>query len=173
MFSGLRKHIDYSAPIWGKFSFISPNGWTLLGLISSGLAGWFFHSGEPVRAALAVALAGVFDTIDGGVARFTGKKTRFGAIFDASLDRLGEGMIYAGLAGRYPQAVWALVFSYMVSYVRAKDDSIRVGVAERGERLALLVAFALAGWLSWGLWAIAGLAAVSFLMRLDYARNHL
>jgi CDP-diacylglycerol---glycerol-3-phosphate 3-phosphatidyltransferase len=86
--------------------------------------------------------------LDGRVARLTGRRTRFGALLDSSLDRCAEFALYGGLAyhfrGRWVEGLAALAFlgSVMVSYTRARAEGLgfecREGLMQRAERLVAL-----------------------------------
>jgi CDP-diacylglycerol--glycerol-3-phosphate 3-phosphatidyltransferase len=100
--------------------------------------------------------SGLFDILDGQVARQGGKTTTFGAFYDSTLDRIGEGAVFSGLifyfldgplpADLKPRAIGAslvaLVASLIVSYARARAEALgvenRVGIAARAERILLL-----------------------------------
>ena len=82
-------------------------------------------------AGFVVLAAGVFDMLDGGLARATQRVTRFGGILDSTLDRLSEAVLLLGLIYMYASnqqpaysllAGLALVFSLMVSYIRARVE---------------------------------------------------
>ncbi len=74
---------------------------TALGLVLSLGAGLAFFEGWFRRGAVLAALAGLCDLLDGQVARRGAVGSRFGAFLDSTLDRLGEGLVLAGLAGFY------------------------------------------------------------------------
>ena len=59
----------------------------------------------------------------------------------------------------------------MVSYVRAKDDRVKVGIAERTDRGAVLILASFFGFVETGLWTIAVAAAITVLMRLIEAKK--
>jgi CDP-diacylglycerol--glycerol-3-phosphate 3-phosphatidyltransferase len=90
------------------------------------------------------------DPIDGTVARLSGKVTRFGALFDSTLDRYSEFFIFFGLmfyfkSGRMLIVVMlALMGSIMVSYIKARAESLGQkefrGLMQRPERIILLIA---------------------------------
>jgi len=135
---------------------VHPNTITTVGtlfVIGSGVA---FGMGE-IRLGGALLLAsGVFDILDGQVARQGAKMTTFGAFYDSTLDRVGEGAVFSGLifwflAGPLPSelkvpalgaALLALVASLVVSYTRARAEALgvecKVGIAARAERILLL-----------------------------------
>jgi phosphatidylglycerophosphate synthase len=140
---------------------IRPNVITTIGtliVVGSGVA---FGFGE-IRLGGALLLAsGVFDILDGQVARQGGMMTTFGAFYDSTLDRVGESAVFAGLAiyferGGVPEgrqtaalgiALGALAMSMLVSYARARAEGLglecTVGIAPRAERIVLLGAPAL------------------------------
>src|SRR5881396_999844 len=135
---------------------VNPNTITTLGtllVIGSGVA--FGYSAIRVGGVL-LLLSGIFDILDGQVARQGGKITTFGAFYDSTLDRVGEGAVFTGLifyfltgplpADLKPRAIAAglvaLVASLLVSYTRARAEALgvdcKVGIAGRAERILLL-----------------------------------
>jgi CDP-diacylglycerol--glycerol-3-phosphate 3-phosphatidyltransferase len=135
-------------------SRISPNAITVMGtlvVIASAVgygAGWVRLGG------LLYLLSGVVDTLDGAVARGRGQTTKFGAFFDSTLDRLGDGATYTGIAVLYLLApagtlahrelaiitcLVAIIASLMVSYARARAEGLgidcKVGLVQRAERI--------------------------------------
>jgi CDP-diacylglycerol--glycerol-3-phosphate 3-phosphatidyltransferase len=122
-------------------------------LVASGVA---FAQGRVRLGGLLLLLSGVCDTLDGKVARSSGRVTSFGAFYDSTLDRLGEAALFAGIAlyfasGGVPDAlvpiavvaaVAALVAGLMVSYTRARAEGLglecKVGFAQRAERILAL-----------------------------------
>lgn len=105
---------------------------------------------------LLLLLSGLFDILDGQVARQGHRSTNFGAFYDSSLDRVGEAALFGGLAlhflrgGLPPQlvtigvmlAIAALSASLLVSYTRARAEGLgfecKVGIAARAERILVL-----------------------------------
>jgi CDP-diacylglycerol--glycerol-3-phosphate 3-phosphatidyltransferase len=137
-------------------SGIHPNVITTVGtvvVIGSGVA---FGLGEIRLGGLLLLVSGVFDILDGQVARYGGMATTFGAFYDSTLDRVGESAVFAGLAIYFlhaplpPQlvtpavgaAIAALSTSLLVSYARARAEGLgvenKVGIAARAERVLLL-----------------------------------
>src|SRR5213593_2062607 len=113
---------------------VHPDAITTVGtlvVIGSGVA---FGTGAVRLGGLLLLISGIFDLLDGQVARQGGKITTFGAFYDSTLDRIGEGAVFAGLifyfwtgplaADMKPRAVAAglvaLVASFLVSYTRAR-----------------------------------------------------
>lgn len=173
MLSKLRKWWDpFSEKIFRPLSFLPPNLITIFTPIFGAFAGYFIYLEKFKLASLFVFLSGFFDLLDGAIARASGRKTKFGAILDSTMDRLSEGLIYAGASFHYPlMSALALIFSYLVSYVRAKDDRIKVGVAERGDRIFLLIFFLYFEKLELALKIVTLLAFITTIQRLKMARE--
>jgi CDP-diacylglycerol--glycerol-3-phosphate 3-phosphatidyltransferase len=135
---------------------ISPNVITTLGALVVVAAAVAFRMGS-IRVGGALILAsGLFDLLDGLVARSAGTSTKFGAFYDSTLDRLGEAAVFTGIAlwfihGGIPTArlglgvgmcMAALASSMLVSYTRARAEGLgleaKVGIAQRAERILVL-----------------------------------
>ena len=155
---------------------LPPTFWTVVGFLFAVVAGLLYatHSSQPYLAALAIVCSGIFDVIDGAVARVTNKISKSGSFNDSTLDRLAEVAIYSGIiyAGyTYSLVVLlALGFSILVSYTRAKGDSLSVtlsgvGIGERAERLLVLIFFTLVGYVWIGVFVVLVLAAITFAQR--------
>src|SRR6266699_3623346 len=135
---------------------VRPNLITTLGtavIVGSAVA---FALGWTRWGGVLLLLSGLFDTVDGRVARRGGMVTTFGAFYDSTLDRVGEAALFSGIAiyflrggvapGRVTLAVAAcivaLTASLLVSYTRARAEglglSVKVGIAQRAERVLLL-----------------------------------
>ena len=117
---------------WLALSKIHPNVLTFIGLVINIWAAWLFAQGSFRWAGVVVIGAGVFDMVDGRVARATSQVTRFGGFFDSVLDRYSDLALYMGLlvyyavAGRTSYVVLSAVAtagSVMVSYSRARAES--------------------------------------------------
>ncbi len=164
---------------------LSPTAWTLFGLGVSFLAAVaFWTSGYRgmLLGGLLILVSGFFDTVDGAVARATGKVSKRGAFLDSNFDRVAEVAIYlgilaGGLAGAYP-VLLALSLSLLVSYSRARAESLGtslsgVGIGERSERLLVLSASSILGLTSWGVWIVALIAGFTFVQRVFSASKAL
>ena len=141
---------------------VTANGVTILGLAITVVGSLLLASERPV-AALAVLLVGTLaDTLDGQLARVAGGGTTFGAFLDSTLDRVSDAVLAAAIAwlgaARGDQllfwaAIVALISSFLVSYVRAKAESMglkaNVGLAPREARLTLLL-------IGIGIWGVLG-----------------
>ncbi|HLZ47247.1 MAG TPA: CDP-alcohol phosphatidyltransferase family protein [Candidatus Limnocylindria bacterium] len=142
---------------------VTANAVTVLGVLVTIAGSALLASGRPL-AALVVLLAGALaDTLDGQLAKAAGGGTRFGAFLDSTLDRvsdaaLGCGAAALGAALGDPLLFWSalvgLVASFLVSYIRAKAESMgataAVGLMPREARLMVLL-------IGVGLWGLFGL----------------
>lgn len=139
---------------------LNPNFFTTIGFIISIIAAFVFADGHLRMGGALVLLAGTFDIIDGRVARATNRETRFGALYDSSLDRYAEVIMFFGLAYFFVYQAWhqemnavmafvaafsvnvALGGSVMVSYVRARAEGLgfecKVGYMQRPERIVYI-----------------------------------
>jgi CDP-diacylglycerol--glycerol-3-phosphate 3-phosphatidyltransferase len=160
---------------------LNPNALTVVGALVSLGAAFAFAAGEIRLGGGLVVLGGFFDLTDGVVARQTGRSTTFGAFFDSTLDRFSDLTVLAGIAIYYAGAgspalalvaAVALVASAMVSYARARAESIVIldaGVFERGERTGVLALGALFGLLPAALVVVAVGASVTVVQRIALA----
>ncbi|MBW2541893.1 MAG: CDP-alcohol phosphatidyltransferase family protein [Deltaproteobacteria bacterium] len=147
---------------------LNPNLLTVLGAIGSIVAAAAFAEGWLVCGGILMLASGFFDLVDGVVARHRGIATRFGAFLDSTLDRLADVVILVGLSihfarigepGNVLLVGAALTVTVLVSYsaARAKHslpEGINVGFFERGERVGLLAAGAILGFLVPALWIL-------------------
>ena len=163
---------------------LSPNSITVAGVVITFIAAVVLYMGQLRTAGLLILLGGLFDTVDGLIARNTGKSTRFGALLDSSLDRYSEFIILLGSAayfihleeyGTSAGAMVALCGSFMVSYTRAKAESlgfeIKLGIMQRPERIVLIGLSALIHITAFKsvIWLVAVLANLTALQRLRFA----
>jgi CDP-diacylglycerol--glycerol-3-phosphate 3-phosphatidyltransferase len=111
---------------------VSPNGVTIFGVVMHAPIAWLIATGHPLWAAVLLVIFGLFDTLDGELARLQGTTSVKGMLLDASTDRFKEVMLYVGVgyflaAGDSPTlAVWAVAAcgaSVCVSYVKAKGEA--------------------------------------------------
>jgi len=132
-------------------------------------------------AAILLLLSGFFDALDGTIARLYGQVTKFGAFCDSLIDKVGEmlilsAIVLAGLCSVF-WGLWAISSSILVSYTRARGESeganMKVGIAERPERLLILVVLTLVGFIDLGIVAISALATVTVVQRVRHAYKEL
>jgi CDP-diacylglycerol---glycerol-3-phosphate 3-phosphatidyltransferase len=170
---------------------ISPNVLTFLGLVINIVAAVFFgyaNSQNGVRmflfAGLVIIGAGIFDMVDGRVARQTNQVTVYGAFFDSVIDRYSDVVLFFGLLVYYARGnrffyvvlvAFVMVTSLMVSYTRARAEALigqcKVGFMERPERVVLIIIGALFN--RWGamapvLWVLAVLSTTTVIHRISY-----
>ena len=170
---------------------ISPNHLTFIGLlINTGSAVLFGYGNEHnyVRmflfAGLVIIGAGIFDMVDGRVARLTDQVTVFGAFFDSVIDRYSDVVLFFGLVVFYARgnrllyvflADFVMATSLMVSYTRARAEALigscKVGFMERPERIVLIILGAL--FERWGamapvLWILAVISTITVVHRIAY-----
>jgi len=162
-------------------SKIHPNVLTFIGLVINIGAAALLASGQFRWAGAAIIGAGLFDMVDGRVARETNRVTRFGGFFDSVLDRYSDLFLLMGLLVWYGSinvpfyvVLTAVVMtgSVMVSYTRARaENSIptcKVGFMERPERVVLLIIGALFDRFPEVLWVIAALANLTVVQRMVF-----
>jgi CDP-diacylglycerol--glycerol-3-phosphate 3-phosphatidyltransferase len=162
-------------------SRIHPNVLTFLGLVINIWAAVLFAAGSFRAAGLVVILAGLFDMVDGRVARETNRVTRFGGFFDSVLDRYSDLALFMGLLVYYASinrffyiVLTAIVMtgSVMVSYTRARSElsipKCKVGFLERPERVVLIIIGALFDRMAPVLWVIAALSNLTVIHRMIY-----
>lgn len=171
---------------------ISPNVLTFIGLVINTIAGILFgyanaqnHDRFFLYAGLVIIGAGIFDMVDGRVARATGQVTTFGGFFDSVIDRYSDVALFFGLLVYYARAnrffylvmvAFVMVSSVLVSYTRARAESLiescKVGFMERPERIVLVIIGALFDhWHAMAavLWVLAVLSTITIIHRIVYA----
>ncbi|MFB3825466.1 MAG: CDP-alcohol phosphatidyltransferase family protein [Bryobacteraceae bacterium] len=162
-------------------SRIHPNVLTFIGLVINIYAAYLFAAGHFRWAGLVVIGAGLFDMVDGRVARETNRVTRFGGFFDSVVDRYSDLSLLMGLLVYYASinrffyiVLTAVVMtaSVMVSYTRARSENAipkcKVGFLERPERIVLIIIGALFDRMAPVLWIIAVLGNLTVIHRMIY-----
>lgn len=136
---------------------LSPNAVTLVGLIITLLASYFYAKGSFRIAGLILLLAGLCDAIDGEVARKANKVSKFGAFFDSTIDRFEEFFVFGGILFYYSMVrqdillsivvYLILLGSIMTSYIRARAEGIGFsptsGPMDRPGRYIYIVLFSI------------------------------
>ena len=166
---------------WLALSRVHPNVLTFFGLLINIAAAFLFAAGRFRWAALVVILAGLFDMVDGRVARETNRVTRFGGFFDSVVDRysdlgllVGLLVFYASINRFFYVVLTAVVMtgSVMVSYTRARAEctipKCKVGFLERPERIVLIIIGALFDRMAPVLWVIAVLSNLTVIHRMIF-----
>ncbi len=179
---------------------VSPDAVTLIG--TAGVAAGalvFFPRGEFFWGTITITLFVFSDLVDGNMARQAGVSSRWGAFLDSTLDRVADAAIFGGLALWYAGsgndnalcavAIFCLASGQVVSYTKARGESIGLPVAvngliERAERLVIsLVAAGLSGLQIFGapswigvllpiaLWIVAAGSLVTLIQRVVTVRR--
>ncbi len=161
------------------FFRINPNILTFFGVVISFWAAWNFGTGKFVQGALIVILAGLFDMLDGEVARLSRSETHFGAFYDSVIDRYSDIILLMGLMVWYARqqmlgyvVLVGVVFmgAVMTSYARARAESLisscKVGFMERPERIVLLIIGGLTHRMEAVLWVLAVLGNWTVINRI-------
>jgi CDP-diacylglycerol--glycerol-3-phosphate 3-phosphatidyltransferase len=162
-----RGFIDSGAAFFGRLG-MHANTLTILGCLLQLGAGVIVATGHLSLGGVVLAATAVFDAFDGALARQRGGATRFGAFLDSNLDRVAESGVLLGLAWYFmnqPGQVEeflvyaALVGSWMVSYARARAESLGIqckdGLFTRVERTIALILGLVTGWIVPVLWILA------------------
>src|SRR3954469_6396794 len=162
-------------------SRVHPNVLTFLGLLINIWAAFLFAAGNFRWGAVIVIAAGLFDMVDGRVARETNRVTRFGGFLDSVLDRYSDLGVLVGLLVYYARinrfgyiVLTAIVMTgtVMVSYTRARAENTiprcKVGFLERPERVVLLIIGALWGRMAQVLWVLAVFSNITVIHRMIY-----
>lgn len=137
---------------------LGPNSITLIGVAVQAIVALLIVDGRLLVAGLVAVVAALLDAFDGAVAKALGRETKFGAFLDSTTDRLSDALYFAPIAWLYgirpdigardepwvaAVALVALVAGFLVSYVKARAEALgfdcRVGIAERAERLILVI----------------------------------
>jgi len=167
---------------------VSPNVLTFIGLVINIAAATLFGfaNAENQRrmflyAGLVIIGAGIFDMVDGRVARATGQVTTFGAFFDSVIDRYSDVALFFGLLVYYARAnrffylvlvAFVMTGSVMVSYAKARAEALigqcKVGFMERPERIVLVIIGAVSNRMAPVLWVLAVLSTVTVIHRILY-----
>ena len=162
-------------------SKIHPNVLTFLGLVINMAAAALLAVGRFRLAGVVIIGAGLFDMVDGRVARETNRVTRFGGFFDSVLDRYSDLALLVGMLVWYGSinrpfyvvlTAIAMTGSVMVSYTRARAENTiptcKVGFMERPERVVLVIIGALFLRMAQVLWVIAVLSNLTVVHRMIF-----
>jgi CDP-diacylglycerol--glycerol-3-phosphate 3-phosphatidyltransferase len=158
---------------------------TIGGIGSAASALYFFPKGEFLTGVLWVSGFVIFDLFDGAVARASNKGvSKWGAVLDSTLDRLSDAAVFIGALLFFinsddrlvPLIIVAAVSAFMVSYIKARAESLNIvcdgGIAERSERLIIaLAAYALHGFkvdyaMAAGMWILVFLSFITMAQRM-------
>ncbi len=151
----LRRNFDPLVRVLDRAG-VHPNAVTVAGFLLAILPAWLLVRHQFVWAGIALALTAPLDFLDGQLARYSGKITRFGALLDSTLDRISEFLLLGGYIVHYQghpalqvQLFFLLMFAILVSYVRARGEglgvSVTAGPMDRAGRYLAYTLLTLAG----------------------------
>jgi len=163
-------------------SGITPNALTFINLALNIIAAYVIATGHFLLGGILVLVAGLFDLLDGALARFTKQTTRFGAILDSVVDRISEAAILCGLLIWYiPQEeasleivliLIVLIGSFLVSYIRARAEGLgwqcQAGLFTRAERVIVLAIGLLVNQIFIALCVLVVFVFITVVQRLVY-----
>ena len=169
---------------------LTPNWITLAGVALHAVMGWLILDGRLLAAGLLAIFASFFDSFDGAVAKARGTTSRFGALLDSTTDRISDALYFIPLAWLYAVspdtvdhsekwvaavAIIAMVSGFMVSYVKARAESLgfqcNVGIAERAERLIVIIAALIFDVVPIGVCILAVASTITFVQRILHVRG--
>jgi CDP-diacylglycerol--glycerol-3-phosphate 3-phosphatidyltransferase len=163
---------------------VRPDALTIAGWVLSVCAATLFAHSYTKTAGAVMLFAGLFDALDGAVARESNLMSSFGAFLDSTLDRLSESAIFVGIVFFYASSSMpyealltglAMTFSLMTSYTRARAEGLgfecEVGLLERAGRVVILSLFSLTGFLIAGVGLVAVGALVTTAQRIFHVRR--
>ena len=172
---------------------VSPDAITVLGTLAAVLTALMcFPQGYFVAGTLLITFFALADLLDGTMARLSGTSGPWGNFLDATLDRIADGAIFAGFIwwALNNDNVWvglaaslALVTGQVTSYAKARAEAVgataNVGIAERAERLIIILTAAFFTGLGVpyilpvALWIIGGLGLITVVQRIIHVRGQL
>jgi len=157
---------------------LSPNFWTSVGLVFALVSAMVYGLGIEyglVIGGVLLLVSGFFDMVDGQVAKVTGKTSKKGGYLDSMFDKIAETAIFLGiLVGGYAEpylVLLAITLSLLVSYARAKSDSLNVklqgvGIGERAERLLVIAIIGIIGFMGIAVLIVVIIAAITLIQRM-------
>lgn len=185
----LKSHLNrIGEPVFRKIHLwgISPNALTFAGLGISFISATLLTAGQFFWAGVATLGAGLFDMLDGGVARARGGSDRFGAFLDSIVDRYSDLFLLMGVLLFYARqgrlalvglCCLAILGTVLIPYARARAECFlpqcSVGWMERPERILLLAAGALLELMPWALALLTLLTHITVLQRVHYCWKRL
>ena len=159
---------------------LNPNTLSIIGFIITIFA-CYILSFNLLTGGVLILFGGVFDVLDGVVARINNKTTRFGAFLDSVLDRYSDAFILLAIAYNLEKAsdrtgvvlcLGTLLGSFLISYSRARAEGIgeecKHGLMERPERIILISIGAISGFIIPALWVLVMLTNFTVMQRIYY-----
>ncbi len=169
---------------WLSSMRVRPDTLTVVGWALALCSAVLFGMGYTRVAGAVMLFGGLFDALDGAVARESNRMSSFGAFLDSTLDRLSESAVFVGLVFFYASAARpyeallagvAMTFSLLTSYARARAEGLNieceVGLLERAGRIVVLSVLSILGLPTAGLCLVAAGALVTTAQRVLHVRR--
>ena len=169
---------------WLSIMRVRPDTLTVIGWTLALFSAVLFGLGYARIAGAVMLLGGLFDALDGAVARESNSMSSFGAFLNSTLDRLSESAVFVGLIFFYASTAHpygallagvAMTFSLLTSYARARAEGLnidcKVGLLERAGRVVILSVFSIAGLPTVGLGLVAAGALITTVQRILHVRR--
>jgi CDP-diacylglycerol---glycerol-3-phosphate 3-phosphatidyltransferase len=163
---------------------ISPTLLTLTGLGINAAAAFLYFGGFIGIAGLVILFAGVFDMLDGAVARASEKASGVGGFTDSVVDRYSDFLMFGGVLAYFAAhrdllmtlvSAATLCGAFLVSYVRARAELVipkcAVGLMERPERIIVLAAGSIFGFLNAAVWVLCITTHLTAFHRIIFTRK--
>ena len=181
MLSGSLGHfLDKPLSSFARRVNLHPNVFTIAGFLITAVAAVTIPM-DLILAGILIIVSGVFDMLDGIIARVNNRTTKFGAFLDSVLDRYSDAFLFLGFAWYFHKSasmtgvflsLGAMVGALMISYTRARAEGLgkecHVGLMERPERVILMAFGALTGWVLQVMWLMLVLTHVTVIQRFFY-----
>lgn len=181
MFSEKLGHVfDKPLENFAKKIFLKPNTLTVTGFLITLLASYILISDLRFGGMMVIA-GGLFDILDGVVARVNKKTSSFGAFLDSVLDRYSDALILIAIALNFWKSnnhsgillcIGTLIGAFLISYSRARAEGLgskcTYGIMERPERIILISFGAITGLMIPVLWVMVILTHFTVLQRIFY-----
>lgn len=167
---------------------LTPDAVTAFGTVGTAAAAFIFLTrGSFLIGTIVIALFIFSDLMDGTMARLSGRSGRWGAFLDSTLDRIGDGAIFSALLiwfarsdqwGMVTATTTCLIGGMVISYAKARAEGLgmtcETGLAERGERLLIVMISTFLAGLGVpyvqpvALWFLAGMSLITVGQRMRY-----
>ncbi len=160
---------------------ITPNILTFTGLVINIIGALFYYNGWILMGGVVILCAGIFDMLDGAVARESNTVSKIGAFTDSVVDRYSDFIIFGGIIAYFAKGgntgetilvLFILCGSFLVSYVRARAElvipSCDVGFMERPERIIILALGSILNFFMLSLWILAVGTHLTAIYRIWY-----
>ncbi|RMG04913.1 MAG: CDP-alcohol phosphatidyltransferase family protein [Nitrospirae bacterium] len=162
---------------------VNPNLLTITGFLITTVA-CLFIPWQPLTGGVLILLGGAFDMFDGIVARTNGKTSPFGAFLDSVLDRYSDSFIFLSISYLFilrddllgaALSLGTLIGALLISYARARAEGLgldcHTGLMERPERIILVSAGCITGYIVPVIWALFILTHITVIQRILHVRK--